>query len=213
VIRVVIIDDETLVRQGIRSLLQLADDIEVVADTGDGEEAVRLVRELEPEVVLLDLRMPEFTGLDLLREFHAKDLDTGVIILTTFDDDESMLEAVRLGARGFLLKDVTLDQLLAAVRTVSEGKTLIQPALTERVLRGLAERPEDGADDWMVEELSSRETEILRLIAGGFSNREIADSLCLAEGTVKNHVSNILAKLGVRDRTRAVLRGIDRGFI
>lgn len=213
-IRVAIVDDETLVRKGVRSLLELAEDIELVGDTGDGEEALRLIRDHEPHVVLLDLRMPEFTGLDLLRELRAKQIECAAVILTTFDDDEALLEALRLGARGYLLKDVTLEQLLDAVRAVAGGETFFHPGLTERVFTGLAEMtaPKPGA--WSTgETLSPRETEILRLMAGGFSNREIAEALQLAEGTVKNHVSNILGKLGVRDRTRAVLKAVDQGLI
>ena len=212
-IRVVLVDDQTLVRRGIRSLLELAGDIEIVAEAADGEEGVATILRERPDVVLLDVRMPRKDGLEVLRELQGARALPPTVLLTTFDDDEVLLEAVKAGARGYLLKDVSLEQLTDAIRSVAGGGTMIRPALTERVLRGLehVRRDFDALDP--PDPLTKREVEILRLMAGGYSNREIADALGTAEGTVKNHASSILSKLGVRDRTRAVLKALERGYI
>ncbi len=219
-IRVGVVDDQTLVRQGIRSLLSLADDVEVVAEAEDGDGALALVEEHGPDVLLLDLRMPRRDGIATLHTLTERDLDVPVLVLTTFDDDELVLQALRAGARGYLLKDVTLDQLVGAVRTLANGGTLIEPAITDRLIRAVrASHPDDGEGDGFGTsvgpdpELTDRELEVLRLIASGYANREIAAALHLAEGTVKNHVSNVLLKLGVRDRTRAVLRALHLGIL
>jgi len=213
VIRVVLVDDQTLVRQGIRSLLQLAGDIAIAGEAGDGDEALATIAREQPDVVLLDVRMPKKNGLEVLRELKTRDLRPPVILLTTFDDDEALLAAVRAGAKGYLLKDVSLEQLTEAIRAVAAGGTVIRPAVTERVLRGLEHMPRDFEALSPPEPLTKREIEILRLMAGGYSNREIADALGTAEGTVKNHASSILSKLGVRDRTRAVLKALELGYI
>jgi DNA-binding NarL/FixJ family response regulator len=213
VIRIVLVDDQTLVRQGIRSLLQLAGDITIAGEAADGDEALAVIVREKPDVVLLDVRMPKKNGLDVLRELKARDTVPPVILLTTFDDDEALLAAVRAGAKGYLLKDVSLEQLTEAIRAVAAGGTVIRPAVTERVLRGLEHMPRDFEALSPPEPLTKREIEILRLMAGGYSNREIADALGTAEGTVKNHASSILSKLGVRDRTRAVLRALELGYI
>jgi DNA-binding NarL/FixJ family response regulator len=212
-IRVVLIDDQTLVRRGVRALLELAGDITIVAEADDGIEGAAVIRRERPDVVLLDIRMPKASGLDLLRELHDANELPPTILLTTFDDDEALLEGVKAGARGYLLKDVSLEQLTGAIRAVAAGDTLIRPVVTERVLRGLehVRRDFDALDP--PDPLTKREVEILRLMAGGYSNREIADALGTAEGTVKNHASSILSKLGVRDRTRAVLKALERGYI
>ena len=212
-IRVVLIDDQTLVRRGIRALLELAGDITIVAEASDGEEGASVVRHERPDVVLLDVRMPKASGLDLLKQLRDSGELPPTILLTTFDDDEVLLEGVKAGARGYLLKDVSLEQLTGAIRAVAAGETLIRPAVTERVLRGLehVRRDFDALDP--PDPLTKRETEILRLMAGGYSNREIAEALGTAEGTIKNHASSILSKLGVRDRTRAVLKALERGYI
>ena len=212
-IRVVLVDDQTLVRRGIRSLLELAGDVRIVAEAGDGEEALAVIRRERPDVVLLDVRMPKKTGVDVLRELHAAAELPPTILLTTFDDDEVLLEGVKAGARGYLLKDVSLEQLTDAIRTVATGGTLIRPAVTERVLRGLEHVRRDFDALSPPDPLTRREVEILRLMAGGYSNREIAEALGTAEGTVKNHASSILSKLGVRDRTRAVLKALELGYI
>jgi DNA-binding NarL/FixJ family response regulator len=213
VIRVVLVDDQTLVRRGIRSLLELAGDVAIVAEAGDGEEGLAAIRRERPDVVLLDVRMPKKSGLELLRELQSDQSPPPTILLTTFDDDEVLLEGVKAGARGYLLKDVSLEQLTEAIRTVAQGGTLIRPAITERVLRGLEHVRRDFDALSPPDPLTRREVEILRLMAGGYSNREIADALGTAEGTVKNHASSILSKLGVRDRTRAVLKALELGYI
>ena len=212
-IRIVLVDDQTLVRQGIRSLLQLAGDITIVGEAGDGDEALAVIAREKPDVVLLDVRMPQKNGLDVLRELKTTNTVPPIILLTTFDDDEALLAAVRAGAKGYLLKDVSLEQLTEAIRAVAAGGTVIRPAVTERVLRGLEHMPRDFEALSPPDPLTKREIEILRLMAGGYSNREIADALGTAEGTVKNHASSILSKLGVRDRTRAVLRALELGYI
>lgn len=212
-IRVVLVDDQMLVRRGIKSLLELADDVRVVGEAADGDEAIAVIRGAAPDVVLLDVRMPIKSGLDVLRELGATGSLPPVILLTTFDDDEVLLDAIRAGARGYLLKDVSLEQLTAAIRAVLRGETLMRPAVTERVLRGLERRRSDFESLSPPDALTKRQLEILRLMAGGYSNREIADALSVAEGTVKNHASIILSKLGVRDRTRAVLKALELGYL
>jgi DNA-binding NarL/FixJ family response regulator len=215
VIRVCLVDDQTLVRHGIRRLLELSDEVEVVAEADDGLAALEAVERSRPDVVLLDLRMPRHDGIWTLEALREAGVETPVLVLTTFDDDELVLRALRAGARGYLLKDVTLERLVGAVRTLAEGGTLVRPAITDRLLRSLhASGPaEDGAAGAPPMPLTGRETEVLRLMAAGLSNREIAGSLFLAEGTVKNHVSSVLLKLGSRDRTRAVLRALHHGLL
>src|SRR6056297_1366666 len=204
---------QTLVRQGVRSLLELAEDIEVVAEAIDGVEAVAMAPETAPDVMLLDIRMPRKNGLEVLRELHAAGTLPPTIILTTFDEDDLVLDGIRTGARGYLLKDVSLEELVGAVRRVAEGQTMVKPAVTERLLAGLGKSRLDFSSLDRPDPLTERETEILRLMAGGYSNKEIANALNVAEGTVKNHVSSILSKLGVRDRTRAVLKAFELGTI
>lgn len=212
-IRVMLVDDQTLVRQGVRSLLELADDIDVVAEASDGVEAVAMAPEKAPDVMLLDIRMPRKNGLEVLKELHQQGNLPPTIILTTFDEDDLVLDGIRTGARGYLLKDVSLEELVGAVRRVAEGQTMVKPAVTERLLAGLGKSRLDFSSLDRPDPLTERETEILRLMAGGYSNKEIANALNVAEGTVKNHVSSILSKLGVRDRTRAVLKAFELGAI
>ena len=212
-ISVMLVDDQNLVRKGVRSLLELAAEIEVVAEAADGAEAIRMIPEVEPDVVLLDMRMPGLSGLDVLRELSGRDALPPTIILTTFDDDEVVLEGIQAGARGYLLKDVALADLVNAIKTVAEGGSIVKPAVTQRLLKGLEKLHNDFSSLDRPDPLTDRETEILRLMAGGYSNKEIANSLGVAEGTVKNHVSNILSKMGVRDRTRAVLKAFELGQI
>ncbi len=212
-IRVCLVDDQTLVRQGIKSLLELADDTEVIAEASDGEEGLEVIAQTKPDVVLLDLRMPVLDGLGVLRGLRSAEYAPPVLILTTFDDDALVLEGLKLGAKGYLLKDVSLEQLVNAVHTLHEGKTLIQPAVTERILRGLSHLDNDYPSLDTPDPLTEREREVLRLMAGGYSNRDIAQALSVSEGTVKNHVSSVLSKFGVRDRTRAVLKGLEQGLV
>lgn len=215
-IHIGIIDDQAIVRQGLCALLARAPDIRIAFESAGGEEAISLAAKHRPQVILLDLRMPEFDGVALLREFRAKALTSDIIILTTFDDDEALLQAAALGARGFLLKDVTLEELLDAIRQVASGRTLVRPAVTTRVSQAIREirREQDTTAKRRADvHLTDRELEVLRMLAGGFTNREIGAALNLAEGTIKNHVSVVLGKLGVRDRTRAVLKAVDDGLI
>ncbi|MEL7058804.1 MAG: response regulator transcription factor [Acidobacteriota bacterium] len=210
-IRILIVDDQMLVRQGIRSLLGLVAGVEVVGEAASGDEAIAMANELRPDVMLLDLRMPGTDGLGVLRQLGEAQPPT--LVLTTFDEDAAMLEALRLGARGFLLKDVSLERLAEAIRAIADGGRLVQPALTERIVRAALAVERDFPALEAPDPLTERELEVLRLAVGGFSNREIAETLAMAEGTVKNHVSSILSKLGVRDRTRAVLRALELGLV
>ncbi|GGM17994.1 MULTISPECIES: response regulator [Micromonospora] len=211
--RVVVVDDQTLVRQGIRTLLELAG-CTVVGEAGDGAAALEVIAASTPDVVLLDLRMPHRDGLWTLRQLRERAVDVPVLVLTTFDDDTLVLDALRAGARGYLLKDVTLAQLTRAVETLAAGGTLIAVSITDRLLRAIRDTPGPvGVETPPPQELTEREVEVLRLVAGGYTNREIAGILFLAEGTVKNHVSTILLKLGARDRTNAVLRALHEGIL
>jgi DNA-binding NarL/FixJ family response regulator len=207
VIRVFLVDDQTLVRKGVRSLLSLLPDIEVVGEAADGTEALTLIPQASPDVVLLDIRMPGLDGLSVLRQL-APNSAIHFIVLTTFDDADALFEGCRAGARGFLLKDVSLEQLASAIRAVTEGRTILQPSITETLLRNLQTVRSATYDDDLPEPLSERERDVLRLMAGGFSNREIGEMLVLSTGTVKNHVSRLLLKLDARDRTSAVLKAI-----
>ena len=212
-IRVCLIDDQTLVRQGIRSLLELVNDIEVVAEASDGVEGLQAIRNCKPDVVLLDVRMPRQTGLDVLAKLRESNECPPTIILTTFDDQKVVIEGIRLGARGYLLKDVSLDLLVGAIRTVAAGGSLIQPALTEQLVKHMDQIANDFPSLEPADPLTPREVEVLRMMTGGHSNREIAEAFHVTEGTIKNHVSNILSKLGVRDRTRAVLKALEQGYV
>jgi len=212
-IRVLIVEDQTLVREGIEKLLDLAADITVVERATDGADGLQKLRQSSPDVVLLDVRMPKMTGIEFLQALREVGDSTPTILLTTFDDDSALLNGIRLGAKGYLLKDVSLAKLTEAIRLVAGGGTMISPVVTERLLCGLKGTPLSNSTDYSDEKLTPRETEVLRLMTGGYSNREIASALDLSEGTVKNHVSNILGKLGVRDRTRAVLKAIEKGYV
>jgi len=213
VIRVVLVEDETLVRRGIRGLLSLGQEILVVAEAADGEEAISVIRDQKPDVVLLDVRMPKRSGIEVLEALRATDSLPPTILLTTFDDDAALLNGIRAGARGFLLKDVSVEQLVEAIRLVAAGETLIRPAVTERATKRLEETAPEFDSLESPDPLTKRELEVLRLMAGGYSNREIGEALGASEGTVKNHISSILSKMGVRDRIRAVLKGLESGWI
>lgn len=212
-IKVMLADDQTLVRQGICSLLELSEQIEVIAQVKDGSEVVDALADFPVDVLLLDIRMPKMTGIEALQAMNSHDCMVPTIILTTFDDHELVLQGLKAGAKGFLLKDVSLDSLVNAITTVHAGETLVQPAITERILKGLA-----GLDDGIekipqLEPLTTKELEVLRLMAGGYSNREISEAMHKSTGTIKNQVSSILEKLQVRDRTQAVLRAINLGLL
>jgi len=212
-IRVAVVDDQALVRQGILGLLGLSDDIEIVGEAADGDDALTLLEEVDVDVLLLDLRMPKRDGIATLRAMADRGMTTATLVLTTFDDSELVLGALKAGARGYLLKDVTLDQLLNAIRTLADGGTLLQPALTDRLLKAIGDNRPSVYGVEQPGPLTGREQDVLRLAAAGFSNQEIATALHLAVGTVKNHMSNVLIKLGVRDRTQAVLRAFELGLM
>jgi DNA-binding NarL/FixJ family response regulator len=215
-IRVAVIDDQTLVRQGIVSLLSLAPDLSVVAQAANGAGIVELVAQHQVDVILMDIQMPQVSGIDALQLLAAAGVQVPVIILTTFDDNERVLQAMQAGARGYLLKDVALELLVDAIHTVHAGGSLLQPGITDKILASfLGRKTAESAVDTLSQQdqLSTKELEILRLLASGFSNREIANAVFKSEGTVKNQVSAILAKLGVRDRTKAVLKAIDLGLL
>ena len=212
-IRVVVVDDQALIRQGIAGLLAVAG-IEVAGEAADGRAAIELIAATEPDVVLLDMRMPRFDGIWTLERLRENGTEVPVLVLTTFDDDALVLDALRAGARGYLLKDVTLAQLTQAVQTLAAGGTLVAPALTDRLLRAIRSGASPVATGALpAQKLTARELDVLRLAASGYSNRQIADALFLAEGTVKNHLSAVLAKLGARDRTSAVLRALHDGIL
>ena len=210
-IRVFIADDQLLIRQGLRSLLEMDREIEIAGEAGDGEEAIRAIPQSKSDVVLLDIRMPKKSGIDVLRALG--DALPPTLVLTTFDDADVVLDAIRSGARGFLLKDVSFEQLGGAIRAIAAGETVFQPAMTQRLIASLGRLRNQFDSLPTPDPLTEREVEVVRLMAGGYSNREIAHALGAAEGTVKNHVSNILSKFGVRDRTRAVLKALEAGLL
>jgi len=206
VIRVFIADDQLLIRQGIRTLLEMDAEIVIAGEAQDGAETIERVPLAEVDVLLLDVRMPKKSGVDVLRELSAANALPPTLVLTTFDDTPVVLDAIRAGARGFLLKDISYQQLMSAIRAIAAGGTVFQPAITQRLLRAAGTPAPDAMP---IEGLTARELEVVRLMAGGYSNKEIAHALGTAEGTIKNQVSSILSKFGVRDRTRAVLKALE----
>jgi DNA-binding NarL/FixJ family response regulator len=215
-IRVLLADDQQLVREGLRVLLDMVDDVRVVGEASDGSMAVELAGRLEPDVVLMDVRMPKLDGVAATRRIRSACPHVKVIILTTFDDDEYVFEGLRAGAAGYLLKDVPSEQLTEAIRAAARGEAFIHPAVTRKVVAELArltEREEARRDQPLDEPLSARELEVLGLLAEGLSNREIGERLFISTGTAKNHVSSILGKLAVRDRTQAILRAQELGLL
>ncbi len=212
-IKLLLVDDQMLVREGIKSLLNLSDKVEVVAEANDGSDVLDAIKKTNPDVILLDLSMPVMDGIATLEMLNENNIETAVIILTTFDDHDFILQGIQSGAKGYLLKDVSLDTLIDGIETVASGKKLVQPALTERLQQGLQGYKPGFDIPQIIEPLTAKETEVLGLMASGCSNKEISQALHKSEGTIKNHVSNLLAKLGVRDRTRAVLLAIEKGIL
>jgi DNA-binding NarL/FixJ family response regulator len=209
------VDDQRLMREGLRILLDMEPDLEVVGEAGDGGEAVESYPQLLPDVVLMDVRMPKMDGVEATRRILTHHPEARVVILTTFDDDEYVFEGIRAGAVGYLLKAVSGEELADAVRTVAGGGALIEPSVARRVMAEFARlsKPSQVEKERLIEPLSDREIDVLRLVSQGFSNREIADQLYLAEGTVKNYVSSVMQKLSVRDRTQAALRARELGLL
>ncbi len=213
-IRILLVDDQALFREGLHTLLSVHADLEVVGEANNGQEAIQKTAELNPDVILMDLRMPILNGVAATRRITAQHPDVRVIVLTTFDDDEDIFEGLRAGAIGYLLKDVPSPKLVEAIRAAARGESSLQPSVAAKIVaeftRMTAQTPPPQP---LVEPLSGRELEILQLVGTGASNKEVAAQLFIAEGTVKNHMSNILGKLGVRDRTQAVLKARELGLI
>ena len=212
-IRVLLADDQALVRSGFRLILEAREDLEVVGEAEDGAEAVQLALRLDPDVILMDVRMPKVDGVEATRRLTAAGARGRVVILTTFDLDEYVYDAIRAGASGFLLKDVQPAQLVDAVRVIAAGEALLAPTVTRRLLDRFAHALPDEKPHPLLEGLTARELEILRLVAGGLSNAEIAEQLVVTEATVKTHVSSVLRKLHLRDRVQAVAVAYDAGLV
>jgi DNA-binding NarL/FixJ family response regulator len=214
-LRLLLVDDQQLMRQGLRTLLEMEEGMTIVAEAADGAAAIQAFEELSPDVVLMDVRMPKMDGVEATRRIRGKSPSAKILILTTFDEDELVFEAVRAGALGYLLKDVSGAELAAAIRSVASGGAALQPSVARKVMDAFARlaQPTAKAANQLVEPLSGREQAVLRLLARGLSNKEIADQLFLAEGTVKNHVSAILQKIDARDRTQAALKARELGLL
>ena len=211
-IRVLVADDQPLVRSGFRMILEERSDLELVGEAGDGAEAIALARELDPDVILMDVRMPNLDGVEATRRLVAGGTRARILVLTTFDLDEYVYAAIRAGASGFLLKDVEPNELVDAIRVVAAGNSLFGPAATERLVARFAQEPEPAAVR-SLDDLTDREREILRLLATGLSNAELAQRLHLSETTVKTHVSAVLRKLRGRDRVQAVIAAYEAGLV
>jgi DNA-binding NarL/FixJ family response regulator len=215
-VRVLLVDDQALFREALATLLAVHEGVEVVGEAGNGDEALRMAAQLAPDVVLMDLRMPVLDGIGATRRLRVEHPEVRVIALTTFDDDEDVFAALRAGAVGYLLKDVSSARLVEAVHAAARGESVLQPSVAAKVVARFAQLPDTAEQERpqpLVVPLSGRELSVLRLLADGRSNREIAADLFLAEGTVKNHVTNVLAKLGARDRTQAALRARALGLL
>lgn len=212
-IRVLIADDEALVRSGLHLIIDAAPDMEVAGEAGDGAEAVQLVRDLRPHVILMDVQMPIVDGLEATRRIALSGVPTAVLILTTFNRDDYLYQAMKAGASGYLLKSSPPEQLVNAVRVVASGDALLAPAITRRLIDDYTKRPPPSTPPEEFDELTDRETEVVLLIASGLSNSEIAEELYVAESTIKSHINKILAKLDVRDRVQLVIKTYESGLV
>jgi DNA-binding NarL/FixJ family response regulator len=210
-IRVLLADDQAMVRAGFRLILESEDGIEVVGEASDGQEAVAATRSLQPDLVLMDVQMPRMDGLEATRRLTHESAASRIVILTTFEQDDYVFQALHAGASGFLLKNAPPEELVHAVHTIAEGNALLAPSVTRRVIADYARQPPRPQNTAMLDRLTERETEVLRLIATGMSNAEIAAALFLGEGTIKTHVSHLLAKLDLRDRVQAVVFAYQNG--
>jgi len=211
-IKVLVADDQRLMREGLATLLALADDIDIVGQAADGAEAIELAKAQRPDVILMDIQMPHVNGVEATKTIRSILPATQIIILTTFDDDEYLLAGLRAGACGYLLKDMPSEQLADAIRSAAKGQSPIGPEMARKLVNLVTQNPIAPPAPTVASELSEREIEVLRLIAAGLSNKEIAEKLFIAEGTAKNHVSNILSKLEARDRAQAVARAKELGL-
>jgi DNA-binding NarL/FixJ family response regulator len=215
-IKILIVDDQSLFREALKTLLNSEPEFEIVGDASNGEEALRMVLQHNPDVVLMDLRMPIMDGVESTRRIVQMDKNNKVIILTTFDDDENVFDGLRAGAVGYLLKDVSSEKLTEAIRAASQGEYFLVPSVTAKVVSEfsrISKPAPRSQENFLPDPLSPREIEIIRLVATGASNKEIAEKLVISEGTVKNHLSSILSKLSVRDRMQAVLKAKELGII
>lgn len=213
-IRVVLVDDQALIRTGFKMILEAEDDIEIVGEASDGEQGVVTTRQLRPDVVLMDVQMPTLDGLQATsRIVQEPSIPSRIVILTTFERDDYIFDALRAGASGFLLKNSPSEDLVHAVRVVAAGDALLAPSVTRKVIEGFIERPAQRSNEKELRRLTERETEILQLLATGKSNAELATHLFVGEGTIKTHVSNVLTKLGLRDRMQAVIFAYESGLI
>jgi len=213
-IRILLVDDQALFREGLRTLLSVRDGIEIVGEAANGEDALQRVKSLKPQVVLMDLRMPVLDGVAATRRIHAEHPTSRVIVLTTFDDDEDVFEGLRAGAVGYLLKDAPSEKLVEAIQAAARGESFLQPSVAAKVVAEFSRLSPRrvSRNDSLVEPLSDRELDVLKHLVRGKSNKEIASTLNIAEGTVKNHMTNILGKLGVLDRTQAALKAKEMGL-
>jgi DNA-binding NarL/FixJ family response regulator len=212
-IRIVIVEDETLFRLGLQRLLSLNPEFTTIGEAGDGEQAVEVISSLRPDLVIMDVNLPKLSGIGALQKLRENGDRTPVILVSTFDEEDAFLRGMRAGASSFLRKDVSLESLTATIHAALRGERIFRPSITEKAMQRLASmKPAFGSAD-LPDPITKREIEVLRLMATGLSNKEIADALGTSEATIKTHVSSILSKLGVRDRTRAVLRSLELGYI
>lgn len=212
-IRILLADDHVVVREGTRELLERQDDIEVVAEAGDGEEAVQLASSHNPDMVIMDIAMPKVDGIEATRQIKAARPTTAVLVLTAYDDDQYIFALLEAGAAGYLLKDVHADELVRAIRAVHAGESVLHPAIARKVLNRFTRAHEKALEAEPVEQLSQREMEVLKLAAQGMTNRQIANELVISERTVQAHLSNVFGKMGVGSRTEAVLYGLKKGWL
>lgn len=212
-IDIILVEDQLLVRKGIMGLLKLDNELEVVAEAKDGEEALAAILNIKHDVVLMDIKLPKMTGIEVLQKLSEQQKITPTILLTTFDDEKLFIEGIKAGANGFLLKDVSIETLSDTIKKVANGEKVYRPVITEKIVQNIRNNNPKFESSELREKLTPRESEILSLIAGGYSNKEIAAALFITEGVVKNYTSNIFLKIGVRDRTRAVLKAIELGLI
>lgn len=212
-IRIALVDDQFLIREGIGKLLQLNGDVTLVAQGSDGNDAIHILNNEKPDVLLLDLSMPHKDGISVLKQSQVSGNSIPILVLTTFDDPNLVIQCIQFGAKGYLLKDVALETLIDAIKHVHGGDTFFQPCISETLLEQHRSMPKVFEEHHLDTELSVKEQEVLRLVAAGCTNKDIAQALCKSEGTIKNHMSNVLTKLGVQDRTRAVLLAIEKGIL